>query len=209
MRYYLSLLFFFFLFFWSSRSHKEKRSSYAPEKRLRYDGIYRVEKCWRKTGIKVRCLWLFLKKKKNHHWDNQLGLCSWWTCLPMSVFCIRDLRYVDIFLLDVTMLLPHGQGLLFPSYPLSLSLSLSQCLWICDFVYVTWNQQWCSWRPSKTTARHWGVECCDWHNWKEGISILGLWCKLMLFYFMCSKWVLSSLIALLSFCNPWYLYSFI
>ena len=141
MRYYLSLLFFFFLFFWSSRSHKEKRSSYAPEKRLRYDGIYRVEKCWRKTGIKVRCLWLFLKNKiKNHHWDNQLGLCSWWTCLLMSVFCIRDLRYVDIFLLDVTMLLPHGQGLLFPSYP-SLSLSLSLSLSVCGFVTLCmWHE---------------------------------------------------------------------
>ncbi|KAK1380327.1 hypothetical protein POM88_027071 [Heracleum sosnowskyi] len=34
-----------------SRSHKEKRSSYAPETGVRYDGIYRIEKCWRKPGI--------------------------------------------------------------------------------------------------------------------------------------------------------------
>ncbi|KAA8540612.1 hypothetical protein F0562_024469 [Nyssa sinensis] len=46
------------------RSHKEKRSSYAPEdKVLRYDGIYRIEKCWRKAGIqgfKV-CRYLFVR----------------------------------------------------------------------------------------------------------------------------------------------------
>lgn len=36
------------------RSHKEKRSAYAPEKGVRYDGIYRIEKCWRKPGIQVR-----------------------------------------------------------------------------------------------------------------------------------------------------------
>ncbi|KAL6011786.1 hypothetical protein ACLOJK_002251 [Asimina triloba] len=33
------------------RSHKEKRSSYAPETGVRYDGIYRIEKCWRKVGL--------------------------------------------------------------------------------------------------------------------------------------------------------------
>ncbi|PWZ16833.1 E3 ubiquitin-protein ligase ORTHRUS 2 [Zea mays] len=33
------------------RSHKEKRSSYAPESGVRYDGVYRIEKCWRKIGI--------------------------------------------------------------------------------------------------------------------------------------------------------------
>lgn len=45
------------------RSHKEKRSSYAPEKGVRYDGIYRIEKCWRKPGIqgfKV-CRYLFVR----------------------------------------------------------------------------------------------------------------------------------------------------
>ncbi|MBA0862619.1 hypothetical protein Goshw_010819 [Gossypium schwendimanii] len=44
-------------------SHKEKRSSYAPEKGVRYDGIYRIEKCWRKVGIqgfKV-CRYLFVR----------------------------------------------------------------------------------------------------------------------------------------------------
>ncbi|GLJ04851.1 hypothetical protein SUGI_0004740 [Cryptomeria japonica] len=45
------------------RSHKEKRSSYAPETGVRYDGIYRIEKCWRKKGIqgfKV-CRYLFVR----------------------------------------------------------------------------------------------------------------------------------------------------
>ncbi|KAL5979603.1 E3 ubiquitin-protein ligase ORTHRUS 2 [Asimina triloba] len=44
-------------------SHKEKRSSYAPETGVRYDGIYRIEKCWRKVGIqgfKV-CRYLFVR----------------------------------------------------------------------------------------------------------------------------------------------------
>ncbi|KAI4323095.1 hypothetical protein L6164_022730 [Bauhinia variegata] len=45
------------------RSHKEKRSSYAPEKGLRYDGVYRIEKCWQKVGLqgfKV-CRYLFIR----------------------------------------------------------------------------------------------------------------------------------------------------
>lgn len=45
------------------RSHKEKRSSYAPENGVRYDGIYRIEKCWRKVGVqgfKV-CRYLFVR----------------------------------------------------------------------------------------------------------------------------------------------------
>ncbi|KAL6176123.1 hypothetical protein ACLB2K_052759 [Fragaria x ananassa] len=45
------------------RSHKEKRSAYAPEKGLRYDGVYRIEKCWRKVGVqgfKV-CRYLFVR----------------------------------------------------------------------------------------------------------------------------------------------------
>lgn len=35
------------------RSHKEKRSNYAPEAGVRYDGVYRIEKCWRKVGQQV------------------------------------------------------------------------------------------------------------------------------------------------------------
>ncbi|PUZ64390.1 hypothetical protein GQ55_3G140400 [Panicum hallii var. hallii] len=46
------------------RSHKEKRSSYAPESGVRYDGIYRIEKCWRKIGIQGKfkvCRYLFVR----------------------------------------------------------------------------------------------------------------------------------------------------
>ncbi|KDP37905.1 hypothetical protein JCGZ_05344 [Jatropha curcas] len=45
------------------RSHKEKRSSYAPEKGVRYDGVYRIEKCWRKVGIQGHkvCRYLFVR----------------------------------------------------------------------------------------------------------------------------------------------------
>ncbi|KAK4779598.1 hypothetical protein SAY87_015704 [Trapa incisa] len=45
------------------RSHKEKRSSYAPEAGVRYDGVYRIEKCWRKVGIQgfLVCRYLFVR----------------------------------------------------------------------------------------------------------------------------------------------------
>uniref|UniRef100_F6GT46 YDG domain-containing protein n=1 Tax=Vitis vinifera TaxID=29760 RepID=F6GT46_VITVI len=45
------------------KSHKKKHSSYAPEKGVLYDGIYIIEKCWRKVGIqryKV-CRYLFVR----------------------------------------------------------------------------------------------------------------------------------------------------
>ncbi|CAL0331402.1 unnamed protein product [Lupinus luteus] len=45
------------------RSSKEKRSAYAPDEGVRYDGIYRIEKCWRKVGkqgCKV-CRYLFVR----------------------------------------------------------------------------------------------------------------------------------------------------
>ncbi|PON37625.1 Cdk-activating kinase assembly factor [Parasponia andersonii] len=45
------------------RSHKEKRSAYAPETGVRYDGIYRIEKCWRKKGGQgyIVCRYLFVR----------------------------------------------------------------------------------------------------------------------------------------------------
>lgn len=36
-----------------NRSDREKRSSYAPMKGVRYDGIYRIEKCWQIAGKQV------------------------------------------------------------------------------------------------------------------------------------------------------------
>jgi len=46
------------------RSHKEKRSSYAPDQAVvRYDGVYRIEKCWRKQGRQglLMCRYLFVR----------------------------------------------------------------------------------------------------------------------------------------------------
>ena len=47
------------------RSHKEKRSAYAPttEEPVRYDGIYRIVKCWRKKGAQglLMCRYLFTR----------------------------------------------------------------------------------------------------------------------------------------------------
>ncbi|KAL8519931.1 hypothetical protein ACS0TY_010750 [Phlomoides rotata] len=45
------------------RSHKEKRSSYAPQTGVRYDGIYRIEKCWRKAWKEgfLLCRYLFVR----------------------------------------------------------------------------------------------------------------------------------------------------
>ncbi|KAK3120235.1 hypothetical protein QOZ80_9AG0684120 [Eleusine coracana subsp. coracana] len=46
------------------RSHKEKRSSYPPESGVRYDGVYRIDKCWRKVGIQGKfkvCRYLFVR----------------------------------------------------------------------------------------------------------------------------------------------------
>ncbi|RZC51698.1 hypothetical protein C5167_020125 [Papaver somniferum] len=45
------------------RSFKEKRSSYAPQTGYRYDGVYRIEKCWRKIGIQGHkvCRYLFVR----------------------------------------------------------------------------------------------------------------------------------------------------
>ncbi|KAM0031971.1 putative transcription factor C2H2 family [Helianthus debilis subsp. tardiflorus] len=44
-------------------SHKEKRSAYAPETGVRYDGVSRIEKCWRKPGIQgfKLCRYLFVR----------------------------------------------------------------------------------------------------------------------------------------------------
>lgn len=47
------------------RSHKEKRSAYAPttEQPVRYDGIYRILRCWRSKGKQefLMCRYLFVR----------------------------------------------------------------------------------------------------------------------------------------------------
>ena len=49
----------------SSHDHpQEKRSSFAPsEASVRYDGIYRIEKCWRAKGKQehLMCRYLFVR----------------------------------------------------------------------------------------------------------------------------------------------------
>ncbi|RHN51574.1 putative PUA-like domain, oxidoreductase-like protein [Medicago truncatula] len=42
------------------RSHREKRSSYAPKLGVRYDGEYRIEKCWCKIGKQVCFFFLII-----------------------------------------------------------------------------------------------------------------------------------------------------
>ncbi|KAF6169709.1 hypothetical protein GIB67_004101 [Kingdonia uniflora] len=72
------------------RSHKEKCSSYALETGVRYNGIYRIEKCWRKIGIqgfKV-CRYLFVRC------DNEPAP---WTCdehgdCPRPLPLIKELK---------------------------------------------------------------------------------------------------------------------
>lgn len=97
-----------------SRSHKEKRSSYAPEKGVRYDGVYRIEKCWRKVGIQVKCAILFF-------WNCPSGLLLL-TDLLIWFPSYRALRSAGICLLDVTMNLPHGRGLCLVNYLIVLFL---------------------------------------------------------------------------------------
>ncbi|KAL5067466.1 hypothetical protein RYX36_018353 [Vicia faba] len=45
------------------RFHMKKRSSYAPKAGVRYDGVYRIEKCWRKIGKQGHkiCRYLFVR----------------------------------------------------------------------------------------------------------------------------------------------------
>lgn len=46
------------------RSYKDRYSAYAPKEGVRYDGVYRIEKCWRKArfpdSFKV-CRYLFVR----------------------------------------------------------------------------------------------------------------------------------------------------
>ncbi|KAJ4890635.1 E3 ubiquitin-protein ligase ORTHRUS 2 [Raphanus sativus] len=46
------------------RTYKEESSSYAPEEGVRYDGCYRIEKCWLKVGVQGKfkvCRYLFIR----------------------------------------------------------------------------------------------------------------------------------------------------
>ncbi|KAI3759564.1 hypothetical protein L6452_07463 [Arctium lappa] len=45
------------------RAYKNKRSVYSPQEGYRYDGIYRIERCWRKLGVQgfLICRYLFIR----------------------------------------------------------------------------------------------------------------------------------------------------
>lgn len=85
-------------------SFKETRSSYAPEKGLRYDGIYRIEECWRKVGIQVNMC--------NQLYKNFVFGLFFSKVNSLILFShVRVSKSVDIYLSDVIMILPHGRGL--------------------------------------------------------------------------------------------------
>lgn len=50
---------------WYRNALQEKRSAYAPteEEPVRYDGIYRIARCWRKAGMQkfLVCRYLFVR----------------------------------------------------------------------------------------------------------------------------------------------------
>lgn len=97
--------------FYFGRSHKEKRSSYAPEVGVRYDGIYRIEKCWRKVGVQVYFMcdeYVALVQYPSSFYS---GRTYFAVQLILFSFCHRVSRYAGIFLFGVIMNLHHGQGL--------------------------------------------------------------------------------------------------
>ena len=96
---------FVFLHSLINRSHKEKRSSYAPDSGVRYDGIYRIEKCWRKIGIQVILCSLYTDSKRT---SRTFAFCS---CLSVA-FCHRvSSKSADIFLYAVKTNQLLGPGL--------------------------------------------------------------------------------------------------
>ena len=79
------------------RSHKEKRSSYAPtDPVVRYDGIYRIERCWRHAGTqgKAMCRYLFVRC------DNEAAPWTTDGALSSSDPCSRALSCVQTMVID-------------------------------------------------------------------------------------------------------------
>lgn len=129
--YFSRWMFFYFEFNVNmGRSHKEKRSSYAPEKGVRYDGIYRIEKCWRKKGMQVKFLWsLYLLRESTRSPHCKMCFLIFFF---LFLFPIRGTRFVDIFLSDVTMNLHRGQGV-------SASLSLYLPIFLKIIIFCKWT----------------------------------------------------------------------
>lgn len=101
-----SLLFLIPNFLFIGRSHKEKQSCYAPQEGVRYDGVYRIEKCWRKAGKQVEIC-------------QENNFTCFYYLKPLTTFLLkyyRDFWSAVIYLFVVIMILRHGQGELFCHY---------------------------------------------------------------------------------------------
>ncbi|KAL0054420.1 hypothetical protein WJX82_008650 [Trebouxia sp. C0006] len=78
------------------RSHKEKRSAYAPteEEPVRYDGIYRIARCWRKAGMQkfLVCRYLFVRcDNEPAPWSTEdVGDSAWGAELPADA--VHDMK---------------------------------------------------------------------------------------------------------------------
>ncbi|KAA6428294.1 MAG: E3 ubiquitin- ligase ORTHRUS 2-like [Trebouxia sp. A1-2] len=78
------------------RSHKEKRSAYAPteEEPVRYDGIYRIVRCWRKAGMQkfLVCRYLFVRcDNEPAPWSTEdVGDSAWGAELPADA--VHDMK---------------------------------------------------------------------------------------------------------------------
>ena len=164
-----------------NRSHKEKRSSYAPDFGVRYDGIYRIEKCWRKIGIQVILCSLYTDSKRT---SRTFAFCS---CLSVA-FCHRvSSKSAGIFLYAVKTNQLLGPGLI---------------KYIHDFIlekngtippyYLThcYGFQWWSWWPSKTIAQDRRATRCNWYNREKRTSFMGLWCMHICFFCFHDYWTL-------------------
>lgn len=143
------------------RSHKEKRSAYAPaEKSVRYDGVYRIEKCWRKVGIQVWLRLIIL-----------IVLILFFSELLLCVFC-RAKGSVVTFSSGVTTNQLHGPGLIYflllkPSFSVFSSYAST----------LSYILQWWAWWSSKTSA--FNPRAQEGHRYvcENGKPIMGFWCK--------------------------------
>ena len=74
---------------------QEKRSSFAPsEASVRYDGIYRIEKCWRAKGKQehLMCRYLFVRC------DNEPAPWTTTTGAPLHALVPASCRHADALL---------------------------------------------------------------------------------------------------------------
>lgn len=68
---------------------QEKRSAYAPpeEQPVRYDGIYRIVKCWRKPGAQnfLMCRYLFVRADNSPApWSSEGAFLMCWAACSLQ-----------------------------------------------------------------------------------------------------------------------------